>query len=84
MQLAKSSTGNLNINLYGLTWFEDSPDVGMPECKCSLCLDMIKEDEFPIRFWSENRKKEIRLHDKCFKKRLIQINNDVIEKSELI
>lgn len=50
-----------------LTWFDDSPDSGHPDCLCSLCGKVI--EDFAIRMWNEKDKsKEIRLHVSCFNK----------------
>lgn len=48
--------------LYNLTWFDDSPDYGHPDCRCSVCGDQIPEIEaddvgqvalFPLRLYRE-------------------------------
>ena len=70
-----SETDFIEIDLDGLTWFEDSPDAGDPHCLCSLCLDMIKADEVPTRLFATRGKAEIRLHKRCFKKRLVMNGN---------
>lgn len=33
------------------TLFDDSPDTGLPECKCSRCGNKIKTREIPLRCW---------------------------------
>jgi hypothetical protein len=49
-----------------LKWFDDSPDAGDPECRCSFCAGLIGEEEGPvIRFWHDVRL-EARFHEKCF------------------
>jgi hypothetical protein len=38
---------------YALTWFDDSPDFGHPDCRCSVCGDQIpeiEEEEQPALF----------------------------------
>lgn len=53
--------------------FSNSPDAGDPGCLCSLCNQVIPEDECPIRFWpKKNEKWEIRLHFDCFNKILVK------------
>lgn len=39
--------------------FKDSPDSGHPDCKCSRCGGQIKEDECPIRCWTQNDEGEV-------------------------
>lgn len=46
--------------------FRDSPDAGLPECICSLCEQMIPEDEVPPRFFPENDNWEMRFHWDCY------------------
>ena len=41
----------LNIPLCDLAWFDTSPDVGDPNCICSYCGFVIREDDDLIRFW---------------------------------
>lgn len=63
------------IDMNGLTWFKDSPCCGEPKCKCSLCLDVITEEEAPaIRFFDLDNNSEIRLHERCFRKRMVTDN----------
>lgn len=50
------------MNSEDLTWFDNSPDPGDPECKCSLCWEVISED--PIRMWNRAGQ-ECRLHERC-------------------
>jgi len=54
------------IPLCHMAWFETSPDAGHPDCLCSYCGFLIKEDDDPFRIFSEGGKFEIRLHRKCF------------------
>lgn len=44
--------------------FHISPDVGMPDCICSLCRKVISEDEVPIRLFG--LKWELRFHYECY------------------
>jgi hypothetical protein len=47
-------------------FFTDSPDTGWPECVCSICNQMIQEDEMPLRLWPQsNPNIEARLCEKC-------------------
>ena len=50
-----------------LTWFKDSPDRGDPACICSLCGEIIDEDEMPLRAFRESDNAELRLHMDCAK-----------------
>jgi len=50
-----------------LTWFKDSPDRGDPACICSLCGEIIDEDEMPLRVFRESDNAELRLHMDCAK-----------------
>ena len=45
-----------------LTTFPDSPDPGDPACLCSLCGEVIEEDELPIRIFDTKENTEYRLH----------------------
>ncbi len=45
--------------------FEGSPDAGDPTCLCSRCLQLIREDQIPIRLLTANKKKEWRYHPEC-------------------
>lgn len=48
--------------------FNESPDTGDPECRCSRCLQPIKEREFPLRCWTEKEPvKEYRFCTSCMK-----------------
>ena len=53
-----------------ITWFKDSPFPGEPDCICSLCGELIPEEDVPIRMWTEKHKPalEARFHEDCFKK----------------
>jgi hypothetical protein len=57
------------IDFTGLTWWNSCPEVGTPECKCSLCLEPFSEDDVPIMFFKEKGDLVVRLHDACFMKR---------------
>lgn len=35
---------NIDFDIDGLRWFDDSPDIGTPECICSACGKMIDND----------------------------------------
>lgn len=59
-------SADINLQDPDLLRFNDSPDAGMPECKCSYCGFVIGEDDFPFRFWPEDASWEIRLHLTCF------------------
>lgn len=50
---------------YELTYFDDSPDAGTPECICSYCGFMIGADEVPLRIFSNKENKEARLCMNC-------------------
>jgi hypothetical protein len=45
--------------------FFDSPDAGQPECICSRCGNMIKEDETVIRVFHLKINAENRYCEKC-------------------
>lgn len=49
-----------------IKWFDLSPDAGDPSCICSLCEQLIGEDEVPIRAFDADRNLEARFHIKCF------------------
>lgn len=51
-----------------IQWFVESWDAGDPDCICSLCGKLIKEDECPIRFWRAEPEREARFHLICFEK----------------
>lgn len=48
--------------------FSESPDTGDSECRCSRCMGHIKEDECPLRCWTESEPvKEYRYCAICMK-----------------
>lgn len=48
-----------------LHWFPDSPEFGSWRCICSLCGEVIRQqDGPPLRVW--RRDEEARLHRACF------------------
>lgn len=48
--------------------FNESPEAGDHECRCSRCLQKIKESEFPLRYWTESEPvKEFRYCASCMK-----------------
>ena len=47
------------------TRFIDSPDAGLPECRCSRCGKVIEEKEVPIRVWPGDKHTEYRYHLQC-------------------
>ena len=49
-----------------IKWFSVSPDAGDPSCLCSLCDELIGEDDVPIRAFDSERDLEARFHIKCF------------------
>jgi len=49
-----------------IKWFDLSPDAGAPNCICSLCEQLIGENEVPIRAFDTARGLEARFHIKCF------------------
>lgn len=49
-----------------IKWFDLSPDAGDPSCLCSLCEELIGEDELPIRAFDTEKNLEARFHMKCF------------------
>lgn len=53
-----------------IKWFKNSPSAGDPDCVCSLCGELIPEEDVPIRLWTEHHKPmlEARFCDDCFKK----------------
>jgi len=49
-----------------IRWFSDSPDIGDPDCLCSLCGQVITEDDGPaIRVTSAIDDREARFHSWC-------------------
>lgn len=56
-----------------ITWFQDSPDAGLPECVCSLCGQMIRLEDIPIRAFNPQTNLEARFHFDCFKSSGIQL-----------
>lgn len=58
--------GWMVLYLAQVTWFDESPDTGHPDCRCSWCLEVIEENCTPIRFFRPDNK-EVRLHPSCFK-----------------
>lgn len=46
--------------------FDLSPDAGDPTCLCSLCDELIDEEELPIRAFDTEKNLEARFHTKCF------------------
>jgi len=57
-----------------LTWFKDSPDRGDPACICSLCGEIIDEDEMPLRMFRDSDNTELRLHMDCAKQVIQEFN----------
>jgi hypothetical protein len=53
-------------------WFADSPDVGLPECICSWCGEVIERDQVPVRLTDLERDLEARFHLTCYKISTIQ------------
>ena len=49
-----------------IKWFELSPDAGDPSCLCSLCEQLIGEEEVPIRAFDTEKNLEARFHINCF------------------
>lgn len=49
-----------------IKWFDLSPDAGDPSCLCSLCGELIGEEEMPIRAFDADKGLEARFHIKCF------------------
>lgn len=49
-----------------IRWFALSPDAGDPSCICSLCGELIGEDDMPIRAFDTEKDLEARFHTKCF------------------
>jgi hypothetical protein len=63
----------------GLRWFVDSPNAGDPACLCSLCGEVIPEEDeegevvIPIRVWDRRAGRtalEARFHPNCWTKYL--------------
>lgn len=50
-----------------LTWFEDSPDAGDPDCICSYCGSVIKAEELCYRCYNTKEGTEARLCDNCLR-----------------
>lgn len=60
--------------------FNESPDAGDPECRCSRCLQPIKESESPLRCFTESRPvKEYRYCTSCMAGMGFQVFNSVNE-----
>ena len=47
------------------TRFTNSPGPGDPQCHCSRCGKVIKENEIPIRAWPDGMSYECRYHLQC-------------------
>lgn len=65
-----ASPFQLQVPINALTWFDDSPDAGDPDCFCSWCRLPIGEREHPIRLFREISPKDVleaRFHDACCK-----------------
>lgn len=58
----------LDIN-YNIMWFNNSPDAGDPQCKCSWCNQVI--EKFAVRITNDYNQ-EARLHQECFNKLINQ------------
>lgn len=56
-----------------VTWFDDSPDTGSPDCLCSWCLEVIESNSLAIRFFHPSNR-EVRLHPTCFKESRLGIS----------
>jgi len=59
-----------------IKWFFDSPDAGFPECICSSCGQLIKEDEVPIRLFDTENNMEARFHVICYQHWLLGIEDN--------
>lgn len=70
---------DIQFNIDGLKWFDDSPDPGTPECICSDCGEMIgPEDEGAVRFFDKENKKEIRMHYACARDRTVMRTTEIV------
>lgn len=57
-KIATIKNGKIHLDYLSaneITWFDNSPDAGDPDCLCSWCNKVIGEDELPIRFFNEGR-----------------------------
>jgi hypothetical protein len=63
--IAKILPPNIPEIWQSVTWFTNSPDVGDPDCLCSLCASVI-EASVPIRIYADKLNLEARFHHVCF------------------
>ena len=51
-------------------WFDEAPDVGDPDCICSICRREISQAENPLRMYQGEGEEtvEARFHEHCFEK----------------
>lgn len=56
--------------VHRITWFKDSPQAGDLDCVCSLCGELIPEEDATFRMWTTKHTPnlEARFCDDCFKK----------------
>lgn len=58
--------------------FNESPNAGDPECRCSRCLRQIKENECPLRCWTDKKPvKEYRYCTSCMKAMGISVSEPI-------
>jgi len=67
MNLVRTPEG-WSLDIDGLTKWEPRQNI---DKKCSLCMEIIKEEDVPVLLW-DHENKEICLHTDCFKKRLVR------------
>lgn len=54
------------ISIHAVRWHSDSPDAGDPACTCSLCGELIAEDDAPALRWTDLEANiEARFHREC-------------------
>ena len=58
-------------------WFAESPDTGHPDCICSLCREVIDQEEMPLRLFARASSAdpesalEARFHMACAEKAVL-------------
>lgn len=70
-----------------LEWFADSPNLGHPDCTCSLCRKPISRDDIIVRVWDwwplpaePTAVIEARFHVECYWAALRQADNNYLGK----
>lgn len=68
---------DVELDIDGLTWFNEYDRYANKEHICSLCMELIDDDAFS--FFRDNKTsnlhEQLRLHDDCFEKRKIDVKS---------